>query len=1232
MDDQQPQVTSRPDTREKSAAYLALEKACEEQILVLDGAMGTMIQRYQLEEQDFRGEYFQDTPGQLMGNNDLLSMTRPDVIREIHRAYLDVGANLIETNSFSGTRIAQADYGLEDSVYDLNYAAARVAREAVDAYKEEVEDRPCFVVGSMGPTNKTASMSSDVNDPGSRGVTFEELRANFAEQVRALMDGGADILLVETAFDTLNVKAALYAIEEYMDAENVLVPVMVSGTITDASGRMLAGQNVTAFYSSIRNFSLFSVGFNCALGASDLLPHIEELSQVCECRISAHPNAGLPNEFGQYDQGPLDMSPLVAMFAERGLSNILGGCCGTSPDHIRAIAEAVQQFKPRVIPEVPVRTRLSGLEPLVITKESNFINIGERTNMAGSLKFARLIREGQMDEAVEIAVQQVQNGAQVVDVNLDDGMLDTEAMMVKFLNLLMAEPEVARCPIMIDSSRWEVIRAGMRCVQGKGIVNSISLKEGEDIFRERAHEIYRHGFAVVAMAFDEDGQADSLERRKEVCDRMYRILVHEVGFPPEDIFFDVNVLTVATGMEEHNNYAKDFIEAVRYLKTAYPLVHCTGGISNVSFSFRGNNPIRESMHSCFLFHAIGAGLDSGIVNPALLTVYDSIAQEEKDLIEDVILNRHPDATERLVDYAETVRDRQREGESDQEAWREEEVRKRLEYALVKGLSKYIDEDVEEARHLVENPVDLIEGPLMDGMNKVGELFGSGQMFLPQVVKSARVMKKAVAYLLPFIEANKAEGSSSSRGKILLATVKGDVHDIGKNIVSVVLSCNNYEVIDQGIMVPAEEIIDAAVRENVDIIGLSGLITPSLDEMQHLVKEMHNRGLSIPVLIGGATTSSMHTAVKLAPVAGGPVVYVPDASLAVGVADGLLDANKREAWLAELNEKQEKLRDSFAGREERKFSSIEDARGAAKVVSQASPKPAKPGLHIFGNYSLEKLLPYIDWTFFFRTWEMKGSFPAILDDEKYGSQARTLYEDAQAMLQKIISEKSLQAEALVSLFRVQPKENEQVDVLKPDGSLAETLQFMRQQQLGSNGSQHKSLVDYLHPAGDWMGAFAVTAGIGLDDLRQQYVEQNDDYNAILVEALADRLAEALAERMHEKVRRELWGYEGGEALAPEQMWKEQFQGIRPAPGYPACPDHSEKYKLWNILQADERSHMRLTESAMIHPGAAVSGWYFANPETGYFGISKIAADQYADYCARKGWSADEAAKWLSTLQS
>jgi 5-methyltetrahydrofolate--homocysteine methyltransferase len=1232
-------------TRQKSQSWIDLEALCAQRIVYLDGAMGTMIQRHSLQEEDFRANAFPSCSCELKGNNDLLSITRPDIIKDIHKLYLQAGADLIETNSFSGTRVAQSDYTLEDSVFEINRAAAQVAKQAVQEFVQESKCvEPKFVVGSMGPTNRVASMSPDINDPSKRNITFDVLKHDYAEQVRGLMQGGADVLLVETITDTLNCKAALSAIEDYFDEVGLEYPVMVSGTITDASGRLLAGQTVQAFYNSIRNYTLFSVGFNCALGAKDMLTHLADLHTVCEFKISSHPNAGLPNQFGQYDEGPNDMAPQVEDFAARGLVNIVGGCCGTTPEHIRAIKELAQKHAPRAVPAEIVqygkngsqaRTRLSGLESLVITNETNFLNIGERTNVAGSPKFARLIREKDYASALQIAVQQVENGAQVIDVNVDDGMLDSQSEMTHFLNLLMTEPDVAKCPIMIDSSKWDVILAGMKCVQGKGIVNSISLKEGEEEFVQRAQQIYRMGFAVVAMAFDEKGQADSLQKRVEIGDRMYSILVHKIGFPPEDIFFDMNVLTVATGMEQHENYAKDFIEAVRILHQKYPLVHFTGGISNVSFSFRGNNPIRESMHSAFLYHAVQAGLDSGIVNAGMLTVYDDIETNEKERIEDVLLNRRPDATERLVEYAETVRDRGSAKIEEVAAWREEPVQARLTYALVKGIDAYIEQDVEEARLQIANPVQVIEGPLMDGMNKVGDLFGAGKMFLPQVVKSARVMKRAVAYLLPYIEAGK-EGESSSAGKFLLATVKGDVHDIGKNIVGVVLGCNNYDVVDMGIMVPCDKIIQKAIEENVDAIGLSGLITPSLDEMVHIAKEMERAGLHIPLLIGGATTSQAHTSVKIASATSNPVVYVPDASRAVGVLENLLHPVKKRKYVEEVQSKQQAVRQKYLNAPQKKLASLAQARANAFVPSGCGEplgdcaggypvqEPLQPGVHVFDDFDLAQLVDYIDWTFFFHTWELHGTYPKILEDAVVGEQAKELLADAKEMLQDIIHKKLFTAKAVVGIFKAKPQGD---DVLIGEGDQAQILHFMRQQQI-REGRPNFCLSDFLNPQGDYMGAFAVSAGFGSQELAQSYQQDNDDYRAIMAEALADRLAEALAEKMHEIVRTQIWGYAANESLSRQEVLQEKFVGIRPAPGYPACPDHTEKQTLWQLLQVQQNIGMTLTESYMMWPAASVSGWYFAHPESTYFGVGSLGDDQIKDYCSRKKWSKEEGEKWIT----
>ncbi|MCS7019436.1 MAG: methionine synthase [Cytophagales bacterium] len=1259
-------------------------------ILVLDGAMGTMIQRYQLSEDDFRGERFKNHPHDLKGNNDLLSITRPDIIQEIHRQYLLAGADIIETNTFSATRIAQADYQLEALAYEINYQSAKIARQVADQITALQPEKPRYVAGAIGPTNRTASISPDVNDPGYRAVTFDQLVEAYYEQVCGLVDGGVDILLVETIFDTLNAKAALFAIEKYFDefhaastpphrermngaAQNFpflgvpgkRLPVMVSGTITDQSGRTLSGQTTEAFWHSISHANIMSVGLNCALGARLMLPYAKELSRVAHVAISIYPNAGLPNEFGQYDETPEQMVAQLIEFAEAGLLNIVGGCCGTTPAHIRAIAETVARYKPRTIPEKDNYLHLSGLEPLNITPETRFVNIGERTNVTGSRKFARLIKEGNYEAALEIARQQVEGGAQIIDVNMDEGMLDSETAMVKFLNLIAAEPDIARVPIMIDSSKWSVIEAGLKCVQGKSIVNSISLKEGEAKFKEQAHLIRRYGAAVVVMAFDEQGQADTYERRIQICKRSYDILVNEVGFPPQDIIFDPNILTVATGIEEHNNYAVDFIRATRWIKENLPGAKVSGGVSNISFSFRGNDVVREAMHAAFLYHAIQAGMDMGIVNAGMIEVYEEIPQDLLERIEDVLLNRRPDATERLIEFAEQVKNKGKEVIKD-ESWRNEPVQERLKHALIKGIVDYIEQDTEEARHLYERPLQVIEGPLMDGMNVVGDLFGEGKMFLPQVVKSARVMKKAVAYLIPFIEEEKRNNPNAVQGngagKILLATVKGDVHDIGKNIVGVVLACNNFEIIDLGVMVPMEKILDTAQHEKVDMIGLSGLITPSLDEMVYVAQEMEKRKMTIPLLIGGATTSRMHTAVKIAPQYSHPVIHVLDASRSVPVATALLSKEQgvRESFVNQIREEYEKLRADHAAKQGNKnYISLAEARAnKVQIDWHAAPivKPSFLGIKVFDHYPLSELVGYIDWTPFFQSWELAGRFPAILNDPIVGSEARKLYQDAQVMLKHIVENRLLQAKAVIGFFpansvtddielydfeelvwetpcdahtthrQVCYKENRQV--------VKALLHNLRQQNKKAKNLPNFCLSDFIAPKEsgrqDYIGAFAVTAGIGADQLAKHYEAMHDDYSSIMVKALADRLAEAFAERMHERVRKEFWGYAPDEKFDNEDLIREKYIGIRPAPGYPACPDHLEKRTLFQLLRVTEHIGLQLTESCAMYPAASVSGWYYAHPEAKYFGLGKIGKDQVEDYAARKNMSVEEIERWLSPV--
>jgi len=1195
-------------------------KELEKRILVLDGAMGSLIQKYKLSEEDFRGQRFKDWKTSIKGNNDLLSITRPDVIKEIHSLYLAAGADIIETNSFNSTTISMADYGMQEFVYDMNVAAAKVAKEVADEFTAKNPDKPRFVCGSIGPTSKTASMSPDVNNPAFRAVTFDDLRIAYIQQVEGLLDGGADLLMVETVFDTLNAKAALFAINEVLAKRNIRVPVMVSGTIADASGRTLSGQTVEAFLVSLTHVDLLSIGFNCSLGAKEMAPHIHTLAQKAPFYVSAHPNAGLPNQFGEYDQDATQMGIVIEDFFKHNYVNIIGGCCGTTPEHIRRIAEISAKYKPRPLQLKGHETLLSGLEPLAVTKETNFVNIGERTNVAGSRLFARLIREKKYEEALSIARSQVDGGAQVIDLNMDDGMLDAEHEMVTFLNLMASEPEIARLPVMIDSSKWNVIEAGLKCVQGKAIVNSLSLKEGEAAFIERAFKVKQYGAAVVVMAFDEKGQADSLERRKEICKRAYDILVDVVKFPAEDIIFDPNVLTIATGMEEHNNYAVDFIKATRWIKENLPYAKVSGGISNVSFSFRGNDVMREAMHSVFLFHAIRAGLDMGIVNPGMLQVYDDIEPNLLKVIEDAILNKNPEATETLITIAETVKGKKEE-EVKVEEWRSKTVEDRLSYALMKGIIDYLEEDLTEARAKYSPTLSIIEGPLMDGMNVVGELFGAGKMFLPQVVKTARVMKKAVSYLLPFIEAEKTKGSMSNAGKVLLATVKGDVHDIGKNIVSVVLACNNYEVIDLGVMVPGETILKRAIEEKVDIIGLSGLITPSLDEMVDVAKAMQEQGFTIPLIIGGATTSKIHTAVKLDQQYDVGIVYVPDASKSAFVCGNLMSKDKRDDYLKSIKSEYKHLREAYANRDIKPFLPIAKAReNKLKLDFSNIAVPKQIGVKTIVDYSLAEIATYIDWTFFFHAWDMRGIYPAILQDANQGEEAQKLFNDAQAFLQKIITDKMLSANCTVGIF---PANSIEDDIIvyadETRNKQLATFYNFRQQTVREKGEPNLSMSDFIAPVGtpDYLGTFACTAGIGIDKWLAKYDTDNDMYSSIMLKALADRLAEAFAELLHHKVRTEIWGYSLNEKLEIQEMIKERYDGIRPAIGYPACPEHSEKRTLFNLLNVEATIGIELTEHFAMTPTAAVSGLYFAHPDSKYFGIGKIDKDQIEDYCQRKG---------------
>jgi 5-methyltetrahydrofolate--homocysteine methyltransferase len=1207
-----------------------------QRILFLDGAMGTQIQTYQLQEADYRGERFADWPSDLKGNNDLLLLTKPEVIAAIHQSYLEAGADILETCTFNATRISMADYGMEELAYEINVAGARLARQVADAMTARTPDKPRFVAGVIGPTSRTATISPDVNDPGFRNVTFDELVDSYYESAQGLVEGGADILLIETVFDTLNAKAAVFAVEKYFDDHGLRLPVMISGTITDASGRTLTGQTTEAFWNSLRHAQPVSIGLNCALGAKELRQYVEELSRIAETHISAHPNAGLPNEFGGYDETPAMLAEELAEWARSGFLNIIGGCCGTGPEHIKAVYQALKDLPPRPIPAIAPACRLSGLEPLNITEDSLFVNVGERTNVTGSAVFRRLIKEEQYEQALDVARSQVESGAQIIDINMDEGMLDSKAAMVRFLNLIAAEPDISRVPVMLDSSKWDILEAGLKCLQGKGIVNSISMKEGEAAFIQHAKLVRRYGAAVIVMAFDEQGQADTLARKVEICSRAYRILTEQVGFPAEDIIFDPNIFAVATGIEEHNRYGLDFIEAVAEIKRSLPHALISGGVSNVSFSFRGNNPVREAIHAVFLYHAIQNGMDMGIVNAGQLAIYEDIDAPLKDAIEDVILNRREDATERLLAIADNYRGEgaSAEKKEDQE-WRSWPVAKRLEHALVKGIDEFIAEDTEAARLSVERPLHVIEGPLMAGMNVVGDLFGAGKMFLPQVVKSARVMKKAVAYLMPYMEEERSAGQSN--GKILMATVKGDVHDIGKNIVGVVLQCNGFDVVDLGVMVPADKILHTAVEEKVDIIGLSGLITPSLDEMVHVAKEMERLGMHIPLLIGGATTSRAHTAVKIEPSYSGPTVYVTDASRAVGVATSLLSAELRDGYVAGIRQEYLEVRNRHAQRKDAgKALSLDAARAnrfQADWAAYAPPKPALLGVQVLEDFPLDELVGYIDWSPFFHAWELAGSYPKILDDEVVGQHARALFRDAQAMLELIVKERWLTARAVLGLFPA----NSQGDdvVLYADDSRGQplaTLHHLRQQQNKTPGHANYCLADFVAPQdsgrADYLGAFAVTAGIGIEAHVERFEKAHDDYSAILLKALADRLAEAFAECLHARVRREIWGYADSESLNNDKLIREEYQGIRPAPGYPACPDHTEKATLFKLLDVEANAGIRLTENYAMYPAASVSGWYFSHQQAQYFNVGKLARDQVEDYAARKGMAVKEAERWLA----
>ena len=1242
--------------------HTQLTHLLQKRILILDGAMGTMIQSYKLEEADYRGERFADYHLDIKGNNDLLSITQPQIIQEIHESYLEAGADIIEANTFNATKVSMADYEMEDVAYELNVAGARVARQAADKYS--TAEKPRFVAGVLGPTSKTCSMSPDVNDPGYRAVSFDGLVEDYSASTRGLIEGGADLILIETIFDTLNAKAAVFAVETVFEEDNIKLPVMISGTITDASGRTLSGQTTEAFYNSLKHAKPISIGLNCALGPDMLRQYLQELSRVSNTFVSAHPNAGLPNEFGEYDLGPEDMAVHIKEWASSGFLNIIGGCCGSSPDHIKHMADAVTDISPRVIPDIPVECRLAGLEPFNIGKDSLFVNVGERTNVTGSARFKRLIKDGDYDTALEVAKEQVENGAQIIDINMDEGMLESKEAMVRFLNLIAAEPDIARVPIMVDSSKWEIIEAGLKCIQGKSIVNSISLKEGEENFLHQAKLIKRYGAATVVMAFDEDGQADTYERKVEICTRAYKVLVEKADFPPEDIIFDPNIFAIATGIEEHNNYGLDFIQATKAIKDTLPHAMISGGVSNVSFSFRGNNPVREAIHSVFLYHAIKNGMDMGIVNAGQLEVYDNLPDELRDVVEDVVLNRNPEATEKLIDIAPNyVGDgSQKESKQDLE-WRTWPVEKRLQHALVKGIDAFVNEDTEEALDKLKRPIHVIEGPLMDGMNIVGDLFGAGKMFLPQVVKSARVMKKSVAWLEPFLLAEKSGSEITTNGKILMATVKGDVHDIGKNIVGIVLQCNSYEVLDLGVMVPADKILKTAIEENCDIIGLSGLITPSLDEMVNVAKEMQRLDINLPLMIGGATTSKIHTAVKIDPQFEGSIVYVPDASRAVGVAGKLISKENKAAFHQEMKDEYDAMRVNRAANQRvKKTASLDQARANKVKIDWANYQPPKPAIfdgHIdhdlvkgeytvetldnggivlqFDDYPLDDLVEIFDWTPFFRSWELAGRYPAILTDEVVGKEATNLLADAKEMLKTLLAEKWLTAKAVLGFFPANSNGLDDIALYPQSSNEAHTsLHHVRQQMDRNNQNANFCLADFVAPIEsgkqDWMGSFAVSTGFGIEEHVERFQKDHDDYNAILLEALADRFAEALAEKMHELTRKVFWGYASDETLSNEELIKEKYQGIRPAPGYPACPEHSEKGTLWELLQPEERIGLKITESYAMWPAAAVSGFYYSHPDSRYFGTGKINRDQVEDYAKRKGWNMDTAEKWLGPVLS
>jgi 5-methyltetrahydrofolate--homocysteine methyltransferase len=1227
---------------DRNARLQALQQALQQRILILDGGMGTMIQSYRLEEEDYRGKRFADWPSDVKGNNDLLILTRPDVIGAIEKEYLDAGADILETNTFNATQVSQADYGMEALVYELNVEGARLARQVADAKTLETPDKPRFVAGVLGPTSRTCSLSPDVNNPGYRNVTFDELVENYTEATKGLIEGGADMILIETIFDTLNAKAAIFAVQGVFDELGFELPIMISGTITDASGRTLSGQTTEAFWNSVRHAKPISVGLNCALGASELRPYLEELSNKAETHVSAHPNAGLPNEFGEYDEAPAEMAKVVEEFAQSGFLNIVGGCCGTTPAHIKAIANAVAPYAPRPIPDIPKACRLSGLEPFTIDRSSLFVNVGERTNITGSARFARLIREDNYTEALEVALQQVEAGAQVIDINMDEGMLDSKKAMVTFLNLIAGEPDISRVPIMIDSSKWEVIEAGLKCIQGKGIVNSISMKEGVEQFIHHAKLCKRYGAAVVVMAFDEAGQADTEARKKEICKRSYDILVNEVGFPPEDIIFDPNIFAIATGIEEHNNYAVDFINACAYIRDELPYALTSGGVSNVSFSFRGNNPVREAIHSVFLLHAIRNGLTMGIVNAGQLEIYDQIPAELRDAVEDVVLNRNPEGTDALLALADKYKGDGSVKEAETEEWRGWEVNERLKHALVKGITTHIVEDTELSRQSFKRPIEVIEGPLMAGMNVVGDLFGSGKMFLPQVVKSARVMKQAVAHLIPFIEEEKGD-KPEAKGKILMATVKGDVHDIGKNIVGVVLGCNGYDIVDLGVMVPAEKILQVAREQKCDIIGLSGLITPSLDEMVHVAREMQRQDFHLPLMIGGATTSKAHTAVKIEPkYSNDAVIYVTDASRAVGVATQLLSKELKAGFIEKTRAEYVEVRERTSARSARTERLSYGAAIAKKPqfdwTTYAPVKPTFTGVKVLEDIDLNVLVDYIDWTPFFISWDLAGKYPRILTDEVVGEAATSLFKDAQELLHKLIDEKLIRSRAVFGFWPANQVDHDDIQLFDDNGAPLAKLHHLRQQIIKTDGKPNFSLADFVAPAGsgvtDYVGGFITTAGIGAEEVSKAYQDKGDDYNAIMVKALADRLAEACAEWLHQQVRKEYWGYAHDEELGNDELIKEQYTGIRPAPGYPACPDHTEKGVLFDLLDPTQGegkpgvSGVFLTEHYAMFPAAAVSGWYFAHPQAQYFAVGKVDKDQVESYTARKQQDLRVTERWLA----